>query len=164
MSLVIFVSVISAVAAYPLTKESMPDGTWGMDGLSEAPTISVNNYSLAYPVFVELTDLDSGKTRNIEGCDRIIAVTDIIFHITEGRDRLDSYGIHTETTDDGQRKDTSNTVFYEITVTREPPENEIMINTFILNGNNLTDKETQQEYQLTDTELEELLFALGLAD
>ena len=161
MSLVIFVSVISAIAAYPLTKESMSDGTWGMDGLSEDPTISVNNYSLAYPIFVELTDLDSGENRNIEGCSRIIAVTDILFSITEGRDRLDSYGICTETTDEDQRKDASNTVFYEITVTREPPESEKKINTFILNGNILIDENAGQEYLLTDDDLAELLLAIN---
>lgn len=161
MSLVIFVSVISAVAAYPLTKESMSEGTWGMDGLLESPTISVNDYSLAYPVFVELTDLDSGENRNIEGCGRIIAITDILFSITEGRDRLDSYGIHTEITDEDQRKDASNTVFYEITVTREPPESEKKINTFILNGNILIDENTGQEYLLTDDDLAELLLAIN---
>lgn len=159
MSLVIFVSVISAVAVYPLTKES-----YWEDGIGESSDIDIYFYSLAYPVTVELTDLDNGETRYIEDCYNIAGVTDIIFSITEGRDRLDSYGIHTESTDDGQRKDMSNTVFYEITITREPPENEIIINTFILNGNILTDKKNQQEYQLTDTELEELLFALGLAD
>lgn len=160
MSLVIFVSVISAVAAYPLTKESMSDGTWGMDGLSEDPTISANNYSLAYPIFVELTDLDSGENRNIEGCSRIIAVTDILFSITEGRDRLDSYGICTETTDSDLHKDKINKSSYEIIITREPPDEEIKINAFILNGNTLTDKDTEQEYLLSDDDLEALLTAL----
>lgn len=161
MSLVIFVSVISAVAVYPLTRmQDKSDGTWGMDGLSEAPTISVNDYSLAYPIFVELTDLDSGESRDIEGCGRIIAITDILFSFTEGRDRLDSYGIHTETTDEDQRKDASDTVFYEITVTREPPESEKKINTFILNWNILIDENTGQEYLLSDDELEALLTAL----
>lgn len=161
MSLVIFVSVISAVAAYPLTKESMPNDSWGTDGLSEGQTISINDYSLAYPVFVELTDLDSGENRNIEGCGRIIAITDILFSVTEERNRLDNYGVHTETTDEEQRKDASNTVFYEITVTRKPPESEKKIDTFILNGNILIDKNTGQEYLLTDDDLAELLLAIN---
>ena len=162
MSLVIFVSVISAVAVYPLTRmQDKSDGTWGMDSLSETPTSSANNYSLAYPVFVELTDLGSGENRNIEGCGRISAITDILFSVTEERNRLDNYGVHTETTDEEQRKDASNTVFYEITITREPPESEKKINTFILNGNILIDKNTGQEYLLTDDDLAELLLAIN---
>ena len=161
MSLVIFVSAISAVAVYPLTKERISEGSWGSDGLPQDSTFSVNEPSLAYPVTVELTDLDSGECRDIESCGRIIAVTDILFSVTEGRDRLDNYGIYTETTDEELRKDTSNTVFYEITVTREPPESEKKINTFILNGNILIDKNTGQEYLLTDDDLAELLLAIN---
>lgn len=163
MTLVIFVSVISAVAVYPLTRmQDKSDGTWGMDGLSEGPTISVNNYSLAYPIFVELTDLDNGESRDIEGCGPIIAITDILFSFTEGRDRLplNSYGIHTETTDSDLYKDKINKSSYEIIITRKPPDEEIKINAFILNGNTLTDKDTGQEYLLSDDDLEALLTAL----
>lgn len=141
---------------YSRQKDSLPE-TWG---------ISTNNYSLVYPVTVELIDLDSGETRNIEGCDRIIPVTDIIFFITEVSDRLplDNYGIHTESTDSDQHKGIGNTGFYEITITRENETGVDKIDVFTLNGNVLTDKDTQQEYLLTETELEELLTALDLTD
>ena len=129
------------------------------DGIIEN---AVNN-SLVYPITVELTDLKNGESREIEACYDIATVTDIIYSITEGLYQTDNYGTPTESTDSDQYKDISKADFYEITITREI-DGKTKINVFFLNGNVIIDKETQQEYQLSDDEYETLLRALGLKD
>lgn len=121
----------------------------------------LQNYSLVYPITVELTDLNSGESREIEACYDIAAVTDIIYSITEGFNQIDNYGTSTESVDGDQYKEIIKAGFYEITITRES-DGETKTSVFILSGNVLSDTETQQEYRLSDNELETLLTALGL--
>lgn len=124
--------------------------------------LPLNNYSLTYPVFIEVTDLKSGESREIDGCYNIATVTDIINSKTEGFGQNDNYGAPTENTDTTPSQTISDTDFYEISITRENEAGEKSVNVFILNGNVLTDKDTQQEYLLSDTELEKLFTVLGL--
>lgn len=130
------------------------------DGIIEN---AMTNNSLVYPITVELTDLKNGESREIEACYDIATVTDIIYSMTDGRYQTDNYGIPTESTDSDQYKDISKADSYEITITREI-DGKTKINVFFLNGNVIIDKETQQEYQLSDDEYETLLRALGLKD
>lgn len=130
----------------------------------------VNEYSLSYPVYVELTDLNSGEIYNIEAANRIIPITDIIFSVTEGRARLPlyQYGLiidnYIESVYGEEHKGFSKTNFYEITITRENETGIDKVNNFTLKGNRLTDKDTGQEYLLSNEELEVLLYHLSYTD
>ena len=154
VTVVLFAGVFSLSFAHNafMAKESSDRlDSWG-------ETVDVKAPSLVYPIDIELKNLDSGKTRNIEGCYDIIRVTGILNSLTErgkGSDQIKS---------ETQRTDTYEITAYEITVTREEESGEEKTNVYILQGDIIIDESTQKEYQLSDDELDELLTVLGLTD
>lgn len=154
VTVVLFAGVLSLSFAHNafMAKESSDS----IDNWSD--TIHVNEPSFVYPIAVELKDLDSGETRNIEECYDIIRVTGILNSLTErvkGSDQIKS---------ETQRTETVEIISYEITVTREDETGEEKTNVYILRGDIIIDESTKKEYQLSDDELDELLTVLGLTD
>lgn len=146
MSLVIFVSVISAVAVYPLMRlQEKSSSNWGEDSIK--------------PIhfFLEIINDQTGYHEIIEDQERAYAVANILVQYT--LDDISDKDLQMSPTED-QGTESKNTDFYEIIFGNEEERKTV----FILSGNTLTEVDPRHEYQLTDAELEEILNALGIAD
>ena len=145
MTLVLFVSVISAVSVTSLTKLSLSEQNWSSSRLEYAS------------FFIEITDTHTGSCKIIDDTERAYAAAEILTQYTPDGMPTESHSYGSSAEDKIQEsKDT----VYEIAFGNES-ESKVL---FTLSGNTLISVDTQTEYQLTDTELEELLTALGLAD
>lgn len=146
MSLIIFVSVISAVAVYPLTRmQDKSNSNWS------------ENHAGSIHFSVEITNDQTGYHETIKEPERATAAAEILIQYTPDDVSINNYSTGNPAED--QRKEAKDDV-YEIAI-HTGSEQKML---FALSGNTLISIDTQTEYQLTDTELEELLTALGLAD
>ena len=141
MSLVIFVSVISAVAAFPLTEE-----------LSNTSNVHTDNNSIySANFFVEISNNQISYHEIIDDAKRATDAAEILTQYTTDSEPNDD-----EPTENPAESQQNNV--YEIAFCSASERKVI----FTLSGNILTEVDTQHKYALTDIELEEILTALGL--